>query len=45
MAGRTCMEAALSKLNYRMRSREELRGILDGLGYDSDEISETLDEL
>ncbi len=45
MAERTCMEAALSKLNYRMRSKAELTKALAELDYDSDEISETIEEL
>ena len=45
MAKRTCMEAALSKLNYRMRTKAELTDALAELGYDSDEIKETVGEL
>ena len=45
MAKRTCMETALSKLNYRMRSKAELTKALAELDYDSDEISETIEEL
>ena len=39
------METALSKLNYRMRSKAELTKALAELDYDSDEISETIEEL
>ena len=45
MAKRTCMEAALNKLNYRMRSKAELKKALADLEYDSEEISETIEEL
>ncbi len=45
MTKRTCMEAALSKLNYRMRSKAELKKALADLDYDSEEISETIEEL
>ncbi|MBR6473223.1 MAG: regulatory protein RecX [Firmicutes bacterium] len=45
MDKRTCMEACLAKLNYRMRTESELRGAMKGLGYEGDEISETLEEL
>lgn len=45
MAGRTCMEAALSKLNYRMRSKAELISSLKELGYEESEIDETVEEL
>lgn len=45
MAERTCMEAALSKLNYRMRSKAELVSSLRELGYEEDEISDTIAEL
>ena len=45
MAKRTCMEAALSKLNYRMRSKAELKKALADLDYDTDEIAETIEEL
>ena len=45
MAKRTCMETAMSKLNYRMRSKAELTKALAELDYDSDEISETIEEL
>jgi len=39
------MEAALSKLNYRMRSKAELKKALADLDYDTEEIAETLEEL
>ena len=45
MAKRTCMEAALSKLNYRMRSKAELKKALADLDYDTEEIAETIEEL
>ncbi len=45
MDERTCMEAALSKLNYRMRSKHELTSALRELGYGEDDISDTMDEL
>lgn len=45
MAKRTCMEAALSKLNYRMRSKAELKKALADLDYDIEEIAETIEEL
>ena len=45
MAKRTCMETALSKLNYRMRSKAELTKALAELEYDSEEISKTIEEL
>ena len=39
------MEAALSKLNYRMRSKAELKKALADLDYDTEEIAETIEEL
>lgn len=45
MSGRTCMEAALSKLNYRMRSSRELSTALRDLGYDEEEIRDVMEEL
>lgn len=45
MAGRTCMEAALAKLNYRMRSASELRSSLKEMGYEDAEIEDTINEL
>ena len=45
MAKRTCMETALAKLNYRMRTVRELERSLKELGYEESEIRETLEEL
>ena len=45
MAGRTCMEAAMSKLNYRMRTKAELKSALTDLGYEKEDIAETIEEL
>lgn len=45
MAKRTCMEAAMSKLNYRMRTMAELKAALEDLGYERDEIADTIEEL
>lgn len=45
MAKRTCMEAAMSKLNYRMRTKAELKSALADLGYEQDDIAETIEEL
>ncbi len=45
MSSRTCMEAALAKLNYRMRTVSELRRMLLELGYEAEETEETLEEL
>ncbi len=45
MAKRTCMETALAKLNYRMRTVHELTVTLKELGFESEEIGETLEEL
>lgn len=45
MAERSCMDAALRKLNYRMRTRAELKAALKELEYEEDEINETLEEL
>ena len=45
MDKRTCMEAALAKLNYRMRTEFELRNALRELEYEGTEIDETIDEL
>ena len=42
---RTCMDAALAKLNYRMRTEKELRDSLRELKYDDEEIGETVEEL
>lgn len=39
------METALSKLNYRMRSKAELKKALADLDYDTEEIAETIEEL
>ena len=45
MGKKTCMETALNKLNYRMRTEGELRKTLEELDYSGDEIRDTLDEL
>ena len=45
MSKRTCMETALAKLNYRMRTEEELRRSLKDLDYDKEDIDKTLEEL
>ena len=45
MAKRTCMEAAMSKLNYRMRTEHELESALSDLGYEKDDIADTIEEL
>lgn len=45
MAKRTCMETALAKLNYRMRTVHELTVSLKELGFESEEIEETIEEL
>ena len=39
------METALAKLNYRMRTEEELRRSLKDLDYDKEDIDKTLEEL
>ncbi|MBQ1401403.1 MAG: RecX family transcriptional regulator, partial [Firmicutes bacterium] len=44
-ADRTCMEAALAKLSYRMRTENELRKALEELEFDSGDIDSTIDEL
>ena len=45
MGERTCMEAALAKLNYRMRTEAELEKALRELGYAGEDISATMEEL
>ena len=42
---RTCMEVALAKLSYRMRTESELRKSLIELGYSEDEILSVMEEL
>ena len=45
MGERTCMEAALAKLNYRMRTEAELVKSLKELEYSGDDIAAALEEL
>ena len=45
MAKRTCMETALARLNYRMRTERELEKSLRELGYEEEEIGDTMAEL
>ena len=45
MPKRTCMETALSKLNYRMRTVRELEKSLKESGYEEDDIRDTIEEL
>lgn len=45
MGERTCMEAAIAKLNYRMRTEAELEKSLKELGYTEEDIEATLEEL
>lgn len=45
MGKRTCMETALAKLNYRMRTEHELRKALSEAGFNNDEIDDSLEEL
>ena len=42
---RTCMDAALSKLNYSMRTAKELKKALLDLDYDPEEVESVIEEL
>ena len=42
---RSCMDAALSKLNYSMRTASELRKSLLDLDYEPDEVNSVIEEL